>query len=151
MPNVGFPSKRGWCDLGFCQGRDSEVFYFRQEVLTKYEGASGFDVGDNGSVSHYPYWSLVRGNARIGNELIATSIGDFAEGIPFEEWQHWKQYSVEPPSPETINALGQEQTVSSAVNSLVEKKICSLSGRSVHPAATVSLASSMSSRFQAAR
>ena len=38
-----------------------------------------------------------------------------------------------------------------AVNSLVEKKICSLSGRSVHPAATVSLASSISSRFQAAR
>lgn len=95
--------------------------YFRQEVLTKYEGASGFDVGDYGSVSHYPYWSLVRGIARIGNELIASSIGDFAEGIPFEEWPHWKQYAVEPPSPETINVLGQEQTVSSAVNSLVEE------------------------------
>lgn len=95
--------------------------YFRQEVLTKYEGASGFDVGDNGSVSHYPYWSLVRSTARIGNELIAASIGDFAEGIPFEEWPHWKQYAVEPPSPETTQALGQEQTVSSAVNSLVEE------------------------------
>lgn len=94
---------------------------FRQEVLTKYEGASGFDVGDHGSVSHYPYWGLVRGTGRIGNELIATSIGDFAEGIPFEEWPHWKQYAVEPPSQETANALGQEQTVPSAVNALVEE------------------------------
>lgn len=102
------------CDFG-------DFVYFRQEVLIKYEGASGFDVGDNGSVSHYPYWGLVRSTARIGNELIATSIGDFAEGIPFEEWLHWKQYAVEPPSPETANALGQEQTVSSAVNSLVEE------------------------------
>ena len=95
--------------------------YFRQEVLTKYEGASGFDVDDNGSVSHYPYWGLVRSTARIGNELIATSIGDFAEGIPFEEWPHWKQYAVEPPSPETAKALGQEQTVCSAVNSLAKE------------------------------
>lgn len=101
-------------------GFDAQV-YFRQEVLTKYEGSSGFDVGDNGSVSHYPYWSLVRSTARIGNELIVTSIGDFAEGIPYEEWPHWKQHAVEPPSPETINALGQEQTVPDAVNSLVQE------------------------------
>jgi hypothetical protein len=102
------------CDFG-------DLVYFRQEVLIKYETASGFDVDDNGSVSHYPYWSLVRSTARIGNELVAAFIGDFAEGIPFEEWPHWRQYAVEPPSPETANALGQEQTVSSAVNSLVEE------------------------------
>jgi len=37
--------------------------YFRQEVLTKYECASGFDVEDNGSVSCRHYWvlSAVRG------------------------------------------------------------------------------------------
>ncbi|MEE9288386.1 MAG: hypothetical protein V3U69_02225, partial [Bacteroidota bacterium] len=94
--------------------------YFCQEVLTKYEGASGFDVEDNGSVSCHHYWGLVRSTARIGNELLATAIGDFAEGVPFEEWPHWKQYAVEPPSPETAKALTQEQSVPGAVNSLVK-------------------------------
>jgi hypothetical protein len=93
---------------------------FRQEVLTKYEGASGFDVGDNGSVSCHHYWGLVRSTARVGNEPLATAIGDFAEGVPFEEWPHWKQYAVEPPSPETAKALMQEQSVPDAVNFLVK-------------------------------
>ncbi|MGH8065505.1 MAG: hypothetical protein ACRERE_09750 [Candidatus Entotheonellia bacterium] len=93
---------------------------FRQEVLTKYEEASGFDVKDNGSVSCHHYWGLVRSTARVGNELLATAIGDFAEGVPFEEWPHWKQYAVEPPSPETAKALTQEQSVADAVNSLVK-------------------------------
>lgn len=93
--------------------------YFRQEVLTKYEGASGFDVADNGSVSCHHYWGLTRSTARVGNELLATAIGDFAEGVPFSEWPHWKQYAVEPPSPETEKALRQEKTVPIAVNSLV--------------------------------
>lgn len=94
--------------------------YFRQEVLTKYEGASGFDVEDNGSVSCHHYWGLVRSTRRIGNELLATAIGDFAESVPLEEWPHWKMYAVEPPSPETAKSLGQEQSVPDAVNSLVQ-------------------------------
>lgn len=94
--------------------------YFRQEVLSKYEGASGFDVSDNGSVSCRHYWGLVRSTARGGNELLTTYIGDFAEGVPFEEWPHWKQYAVEPPSLETVDALREEQTVPDGVNSLVQ-------------------------------
>lgn len=97
-----------------------EMVYFRQEVLTKYEGASGFDVTDDGWVSCRHYWGLDRSTARLGNELLATAIGDFAEGVPFEEWPHWKQYAVEPPSLETAAALGEEQTVPNAVNSLVQ-------------------------------
>jgi hypothetical protein len=62
--------------------------FFRQEVLVKYQGASGFDVGDDGSVSCYGEWGLTRGTWRLGNELLATAIGDFAEGIPFYEWLH---------------------------------------------------------------
>ena len=93
--------------------------YFRQEVLTKYEGASGFDVKDDGSVSCHSYWGLTRSTSRIGNELLATGIGDFAEGVPFEEWPHWKQYAVEPPSAETVNSLAQEPTIPESVNSLV--------------------------------
>ena len=92
--------------------------YFRQEVLTKYEGAFGFEVEDNGSVSCRSYWGLVRSTRRLGNELLATAIGDFAEGVPFEEWPHWKQYAVEPPSQDVEAALGEEQTVPAAVNSL---------------------------------
>ena len=94
--------------------------YFRQEVLTKYEGASGFEVADDGSVSCHHYWGLVRSTARIGNELLTTAIGDFAEGVPFEEWPYWQQYAVESPSPETAEALRHEQTVPEAVNSLVK-------------------------------
>ncbi|MGO9641204.1 MAG: hypothetical protein ACLP1Y_07870 [Candidatus Acidiferrales bacterium] len=93
--------------------------YFRQEVLTKYEGAAGFDVRDDGSVSCRHYWGLVRSTSRLGNELFSTAIGDFAEGVPFEEWPHWKQYAVEPPSPETAKLLVQETTIPEAVNSLV--------------------------------
>lgn len=94
--------------------------WFRQEVLTKYEGSSGFDVADNGSVSYHHYWGLVRSTARLGNELLATAIGDFAEGVPFEEWPHWKQYAVEPLSQEAAEALRDEQTVADAVNSVVQ-------------------------------
>lgn len=102
-------------------GNFLDMVYFRQEVLSKYEGASGFEISDTGSVEYRHYWGLVRGTSRIGNELISTAIGDFAEGVPFEEWQHWKQHAVEPPSPETISTLCEEQTVPDAVNCLVEQ------------------------------
>lgn len=95
------------------------MIYFRQEVLTKYEGAAGFDVMDDGSVSCQHYWSLVRSTSRVGNELLSTAIGDFAEGVPFEEWPHWKQYAVEPPSTDSVNALVQEPEIPTVVNSLV--------------------------------
>lgn len=94
--------------------------FFRQEVLTKYEVASGFDVKDDGSVSCGGYWGLTRSTSRIGNELLATGIGDFAEGVPFEEWPHWKDYAVEPPSADTVRGLTQETPIPKAVNSLVE-------------------------------
>jgi len=103
---------------GLCDFMDR--VYFRQEVLTKYEGSSGFEVADDGSVSCHHYWGLVRSTARFGNELLSTAIGDFAEGVPFEEWPHWQQYAVEPPSTETVEVLRQEQSVPEAVNSLVK-------------------------------
>lgn len=93
--------------------------YFRQDVLIKYEAASGFDVKDDGSVSCRHYWGLVRSTSRIGNELLATAIGDFAEGVPFDEWPHWRQYAVEPPSADTVAALRQETVIPKAVNDLL--------------------------------
>lgn len=104
------------------QTRDfMERTFFRQEVLSKYEGMSGFKVLDDGSVLCGHYWALNRSTSRIGNELLSTVIGDFAEGVPFEEWPHWKQYSVEPPSSETIRVFGEEQTVPDAINALVSE------------------------------
>jgi hypothetical protein len=96
-----------------------ECVYFRQEVLMKYQGSSGYDIMDDGSVRNRGYW-LDRSTSRIGNELLCTYIGDFAEGVPFEEWPHWKQHAVEPPSSDTVQALTAEQTVPAAVNSLLE-------------------------------
>jgi hypothetical protein len=92
--------------------------YSRQEVLTKYEGASGFEVRDDGSVL-CPYWQLSRSTARIGNELLTTAIGDFAEGVPYEEWLHWQQYAVEAPSHETLKVITEEVKIPEAVNNVL--------------------------------
>jgi hypothetical protein len=46
----------------------TEPVFFRQEVLAKYEGSSGFDVADNGSVSCNGEWGLTRSTWRIGNQ-----------------------------------------------------------------------------------
>lgn len=94
--------------------------YFRQEVLAKYQGASGFTISDNGSVRCHDYWGLERSTARIGNELLSTAIGDFAEGVPFEEWPHWHQYAVEPPGAAAAETMRQETSIPSAVNSVAE-------------------------------
>ncbi|MXZ17781.1 MAG: hypothetical protein F4069_03430 [Rhodothermaceae bacterium] len=98
-----------------------ENIYFKQEVLSKYEGDSRFDIQDNGSVSCRHYWGLERSTSRVGNELLSTTIGDFAAGVPFIEWPHWKQYAVEPPSLETINALLDEPEIPSVVNQLIQE------------------------------
>ena len=92
--------------------------YFRQEVLMKYQGSSGYEILDNGSV-RCNYWGLVRSTSRLGNELISTGIGDWAEAVPFAEWQHWKQFSVEPPSLETAKSLCEEDSIPDQVNDLV--------------------------------
>ncbi|MCY4673931.1 MAG: hypothetical protein OXD43_09260 [Bacteroidetes bacterium] len=94
--------------------------YFEQEVLSKYEGDSRCEIKDNGSVSCRHYWGLERSTSRIGNELLRTEIGDFAVGLPFAEWPHWKQYAVEPPSSETIKALRKEPEIPSIINNLIQ-------------------------------
>lgn len=128
LPTVNGPVAPGrWRHYRYNEGKEFEGkscefmdrVYFSQEVLSKYEGSSGFTVSDDGSVSCRDYWSLWRSTTRIGNELLATAIGDFAKGVPLEEWPHWKQYAVDPPSVETRKVLQQEQTVPDAVNELV--------------------------------
>ncbi len=131
LPTVNGPVAPGrWSHYRYVEGRKKfkgsscdfmDRVYFNQEVLSKYEGSSGFTVSDDGSVSCRDYWSLWRSTRRIGNELLATAIGDFAEGVPLEEWPHWKQYVVDPPGVETRNVLIQEQTIPNAVNALVRE------------------------------
>lgn len=94
--------------------------YFRQEVLTKYENASGFTIEDNGSVRCHDYWGLDRSTHRVGNDLLSTMFCDFAEGVSVHEWPHWQQYAVEPPSYETLKAMGEEKPIPEAVTELVE-------------------------------
>jgi predicted component of type VI protein secretion system len=101
-----------------CKFMDS--VFFRQEVLAKYEGADGFTVDDDGSVSCGYYWALDRSTYRLGNDLLHTSIGDFAEGVPFEEWPHWRLYAVEPPSYESSIRYRDEPTIAESVNRLAE-------------------------------
>jgi hypothetical protein len=95
--------------------------FFRQEVLAKYETTSGFAVDDNGSVRCEHYWSLSRSTFRLGNGLLSTAIGDFAEGVPFEEWPHWQRYSVEPPSETMLESVRAERPIPEAVNRVVEQ------------------------------
>jgi len=92
--------------------------YFRQDVLARYQGASGFEIGDDGSVRNRFYWGLDRGTHRVGNELLSTNLGDFAEGVPYEEWSHWRQYAVEPPSLQALSELDKEQKIPEAVNAV---------------------------------
>ena len=95
--------------------------FFRQEVLSKYETMSGFTVGDDGSVRCERYWSLSHSTSRLGNELLSTTIGDFAEGVPFEEWHHWQGYAVDPPSNAMVESIRAQQRIPEAVNRVVEQ------------------------------
>jgi hypothetical protein len=40
---------------------------------------------------------MVGVNMQLALGATTAAIGDFAEGVPFEERPHWKQYAVEPP------------------------------------------------------
>jgi hypothetical protein len=126
-PAAGPVAPARWADVAETPDREyvgecdfMTTIWFRQDVLSKYEGAAGFSVADNGSVSCRHYWGLVRSTWRLGNELLATGIGDFAEGVPLEEWAHWQQHAVPPPTPETAAALRQDKPVPEVVNALIE-------------------------------
>src|SRR5437867_9995037 len=77
-------------------------------------------VQDDGSVVCGGFGALNRSTSRLGNELVQTAIGDFAEGVPYDEWPHWRQYAVEPPSPESVQAIIREIQIPDAVNQLLD-------------------------------
>jgi phage terminase large subunit-like protein len=71
--------------------------YFSQEVLVKYQNLPGYEISDEGAIRHKYYWSFDRGVSRFGDDYLAIAIGDFAEGVTFDDWAHWKQFAQEPP------------------------------------------------------
>jgi hypothetical protein len=95
--------------------------YFRQEALVRYETSADYSVSDDGGVHCGSHWGLTRSTSRLGNDLVCTAIGDFAEGVPFSEWQHWQMYAVEPPSYETIDNLRAEKPIPQMINELVQE------------------------------
>jgi hypothetical protein len=111
---------RGNTPLAGVTGNFMDTVYFRQEVLTKYEGAAGYTVSDNCSVTCSYYWGLNRSTGRVGNELLHTFIGDFAQGVPLEEWPHWKQYAVEPPDTASLAVIRAETEIPEAVNDVLD-------------------------------
>ena len=104
-------------------GNFLEDVYFKQEVLSHYESAHGFEVRDDGSVSCGYHWGLERSTRRVGNEFVVTYIGDFAEGVPLAEWPHWQKYAVEPPSREELRMAYEEVDIPEAINLLYKKLI----------------------------
>jgi len=96
-----------------------ETVYFNQEVLSKYESDSRCDVSDSGAVNCGVYWGLQKSVSRIGNDLLSTWVGDFANEVPFGEWVHWKQFAVEPPSSETLRGLNEMPKIPDQINCLI--------------------------------
>ena len=95
--------------------------FFRQEALSRYETTSGYIVEDDGSIRCQHYWALNRGVMRHGNDLLSTAIGDFAEGVPLAEWEHWQRYAVPPPNIDTLQLIQEEKTICVAINELLEE------------------------------
>jgi hypothetical protein len=102
------------------EGSFTDSVFFSQEVLSKYEISDEFVVDDDGSVRCHHYWALNRSTQRFGDELLSTYIGDFAEGVPYDEWPHWRHYAVQPPGMNEVVRLRSEPSITEAVNSLVE-------------------------------
>ncbi len=98
-----------------------DPIYFRQEALVRYETSGDFHVSDDGAVLCGSHWGLSRSTRRLGNDLLCTSIGDFAEGVPFSEWIHWQMHSVEPPSHETIESMRADKPIPLLINELVHE------------------------------
>jgi hypothetical protein len=94
--------------------------FFRQEVIERYQDSSTFSVADDGAIHCGSFWGLYRSTQLHGNEYISTAIGDFAEGVPYDEWPHWHRYAIPPPGRSSLNVAASEQTTSAAVTRLVE-------------------------------
>lgn len=95
--------------------------YFSQEALVKYQNLPGHEIDDDGAVRHKGYWSFDRSASRLGDDYLAIAIGDFAEGVTYDQWSHWKQFAVEPPDNAYFELLKKTKDRIGQVNSLVSE------------------------------
>lgn len=94
--------------------------WFDIAVLERFEHDPNYDVGDDGSIRCRHYWALNRSVQRTGNRWLSTAIGDFAEGVPMEEWPYFARYAVPPPGDSEYDEACREQEIPDLVNALVD-------------------------------
>jgi len=94
--------------------------FFRQEVIERYQDSSTFSVADNGAIHCGSFWGLYRSTRLHGNEYISTAIGDFGQGVPYNEWQHWQRYAIPPPGRASLGVAASEPPIATGVTELVE-------------------------------
>lgn len=97
------------------------VAYFDSKVLKRYENDRRYRIDDNGGVHYAGVWGVGRGIWRVGDELIAAHVGDVAGSLPYEEWIHWKQNNIDPPSIEEIRELQKTKPIQQLLNVLVSE------------------------------
>lgn len=94
--------------------------FFRQEVIERYQDSSTFSVADNGAIHCGSFWGLYRSTRLHGNEYISTAIGDFGQGVPYNEWQHWQRYAIPPPGRASLGVAASEPPIATGGTELVE-------------------------------
>lgn len=97
------------------------VAYFDPRVLKKYEDDRRYRIDDNGGVHYAGVWGIFRGIQRLGDDFIAANVGYLSEGLPYQEWLHWAQNNVDPPSIEEIRELQKTKPIQQLVNFLVSE------------------------------
>ncbi len=94
--------------------------WFDIAVLERFERDPNYEVGDDGSIRCHHYWALNRSVGRTGNRWLSVAIGDFAEGVPMEEWPYFARYAVPPPSATEYDEACREREIPDVVNALVD-------------------------------
>lgn len=95
--------------------------YFTQEVLVKYQNLPDHEISDDGAVRHGHFWSFDRSALRFNDDYLSIAIGDFAEGVDKDEWQHWQQFAVDPPDDNYFEYSKTSKHIVGEVNRLVSE------------------------------
>ncbi|MFC1803731.1 hypothetical protein ACFL0D_07185 [Thermoproteota archaeon] len=95
--------------------------YFSSEVLIKYEADSKYHISDDGGIGYENVWSIFRGINRLGDEILYTDVQDLFGILPYDEWEYWKTYNIEPLSEKEHIALGDLDTIQTKVDLLVRE------------------------------
>lgn len=126
-PKITLKTSRGPVEMKKAVGIGHDAYdflsvaYFDSRVLKRYEDDKRYRIDDNGGVHYAGVWGIFRGIWRLGDEFIATRVGNVAEGLPYEEWSHWKQNNVDPPSIEEIRELQKIKPIQQLLNVLVSE------------------------------